>query len=523
MRRRQGFESAEISQDERRKSNEALGEQPWCTMGARGAAALRRTLDRHYRARRLALESLASLMGAKGGGTINLDFVNRYSDYFYIDDPCLCDALPRGARALGAGKVGTVSTVDVNDLPLVLKCVNNVAFQKYLSLRVSPYTAQARDAARQMNASNERNVFRSNGYLVHLHVNGDSFSNQTCIHLILNLLLGDNPGFVYQYDSFYCGKPNGTVTGCNIMEEADLKDLSAFLEQRVVDASLVSSIVSQVLATLFSLKTPDIGFVHADLKCRNVFVKRSADGGQDFKIADYDKSSMYFRGVRFHNTSPSARIISYNSFPVEIVNGVECYRLSSTATQWAAMAVSPGGYIQLQTMYNPYGFYMSYDVYTFMFSLLMEPSVWPYFRDMYRGVGQDDNWFGWRDLWFADDLDSVMGYIRTEQERYNAASTPDEAKKQLEKMRSLRNMNDAFALQGWKFKTNVMESYVYFTGSNRIPSVNAPTAPPVQKDIVVTRDQHVCINACDAGWCNTNRYKKRGFSGTYVYDWDYCQ
>ena len=65
---------------------------------------------------------------------------------------------------------------------------------------------------------------------------------------------------------------------------------------------MFTDIMNQLLPTLQLLKTKHFGFLHADLKARNIFVQIK-DKTPIYKLADFDKSSIYFRGIRFHNIS----------------------------------------------------------------------------------------------------------------------------------------------------------------------------------------------------------------------------
>lgn len=70
---------------------------------------------------------------------------------------------------------------------------------------------------------------------------------------------------------------------------------------------LFGEITSQLFTALSMLQHPKYAFVHGDLKTKNVFVKQ-VDPTEDpkgrkyiFKLADYDKSSITFNGIRFYN------------------------------------------------------------------------------------------------------------------------------------------------------------------------------------------------------------------------------
>lgn len=63
----------------------------------------------------------------------------------------------------------------------------------------------------------------------------------------------------------------------------------------------LNNMIKQILKPLSILQHPKYAFVHGDLKTKNIFVKKNADNRYTYKIADYDKSSINYNGIRFHN------------------------------------------------------------------------------------------------------------------------------------------------------------------------------------------------------------------------------
>ena len=64
-----------------------------------------------------------------------------------------------------------------------------------------------------------------------------------------------------------------------------------------------SNMIKQILMTMAILQHPKYAFVHGDLKTKNIFVAKSSGDIRNYvyKIADYDKSSINYNGIRFHN------------------------------------------------------------------------------------------------------------------------------------------------------------------------------------------------------------------------------
>ena len=74
-------------------------------------------------------------------------------------------------------------------------------------------------------------------------------------------------------------------------------------EDTQISGKLLLDITKQILEPLSILKCKKYGFVHGDLKCQNIFVKKGSTGAIIFKLADFDKSSIFWKGIRFHTTS----------------------------------------------------------------------------------------------------------------------------------------------------------------------------------------------------------------------------
>lgn len=101
---------------------------------------------------------------------------------------------------------------------------------------------------------------------------------------------------------------------------------------------LLGEIISQLFQPLSILQHPKYAFVHGDLKSKNVFVKHikpdedPTGKGRNFvfKIADYDKSSITYNGIRFYNEGMG---------PVKFMNehwGLGQYEIKEDAKAMAA-------------------------------------------------------------------------------------------------------------------------------------------------------------------------------------------
>ena len=534
----------------------------WCKRDTGIEQNLKEVLKNHYKKRTQALNLLMNPM---------LDFINKFYYYFNIDDDCLCDGLINESDAYNlvfkvikkgpAGKAG--QTYFMDDDRIIMKKILNVEHKKYLSLRIEK---QYIDEYGDLNISNNFNKFKiknTNEYR-NISVYSDNFTNQTIIHMILNIMLKNNPNYIYQHDAFFCGND-----GYNIMEYANGGDLSNYLtnlsRQRngVMNTELATNILVDVLTPLKILKHEKFGFNHSDLKCRNVFV-HIEDGQPIFKIADYDKSSIYWNGIRFYNNGVSLKA------DLEILKtyGIKYKLPNINLVKWL-----PGQYVpykldnkgfynlgagtlsyplQIYTMHTQYGFYLSYDVYTFMWSLMMEPIFYMYILRQYydkyeiydtnmvfnenERVVRDEIYEIWENLWdkevykgvktedeeriYGDDMinyDRVMSIIRVEHEKL------EDNKSHIDKMRSLSYMNSIFQLNGLRFRHNVDFVYNKLGLGNLKPDDELLGRNNIE--LKLSNKNKICLDECTVKnkKCTTNKYSSTGIWGTTrVFDWDDC-
>src|SRR4029079_1970224 len=119
---------------------------------------------------------------------------------------------------------------------------------------------------------------------------------------------------------------------------------------------LLDDITRQLLMPLAVLKKEQYGFIHGNLVADNILVNDQAQ--LRFKIANFENSSMYWHGVRFYN---SGNYKPKYMFPLK--DGF--YSINNGPVP-----------IDTYTVHNPQGFYSSYDIYTLLYSLMIEPNIW---------------------------------------------------------------------------------------------------------------------------------------------------
>ncbi len=202
---------------------------------------------------------------------------------------------------------------------------------------------------------------------VMLSVASDNFSNQTIMHMILQNILEPfgNNNFIKQYDALLCyntvteftesswyeflksntyyaanmignalNYKNASIDGLNFMEIANGGDLyghlfeiqkERFSKIRTTSdldkennfenlGKFLNTMIIQLLKPLSILQHPRYSFIHGDLKTKNVFVNNTSNGFV-YKIADYDKSSITYNGIRFYNEGNTAVKMVNKLFP----------------------------------------------------------------------------------------------------------------------------------------------------------------------------------------------------------------
>jgi hypothetical protein len=340
-----------------------------------------------------------------------LEFATNFKEYFEMNKKEICN-LATGKnklfyiKKLGGGKIGEVFTIsksnNKNNVLAILKSIKNVgARPNYLAVRINDYTVEQA----MMNPSLLENIFLNQDGLPKALsiISKDNFTNQTLMHIILNNILKNNPNYLYQFDAFWCNK-----VGYNITELCNQGDMHEYFEKNGVDSFGLFDSLKQITNALSILKSNEYSFVHADLKARNVFVTKE-DNKIIFKIADFDKSSITWKGFRFYNGTydyhnfiktfqtgiqvaqgyqsivgnlaglisgsakqaikaiPKSKGYITDPYPIFLnKNGKKVYKLTSTFIEKKTGVPA----IQMYTMHNPFGFYLSYDFYTLMISLL---------------------------------------------------------------------------------------------------------------------------------------------------------
>lgn len=538
----------EYTKKEIQEHNNNLGPPIWCTVNTDPLSVqinnnLNEIALQRYNVRQQAMTKLFNLFSVDGNNHINLDFINNFYSYFYIDEQCICSGLlglrpsnyifQTGRNPIGTGKVGSIYTMNYDNQRLILKSVSNVSVRRYIPLHYSVYN----QSFARMNPSIDENVFIMNtsqgtSQRVILYSGSDNFTNQTIQHLILNIILDTLPNYIYQYDAFFCSR-----NGYNIVEFASGGDLTDYLTniQRVT-TSIARNILRQILLPIKILKQNTYGFVHADLKAKNILVTYDNNRNPIFQIADYDKSSIFWNGVRFHNGIVTVanqtfsiynfinQIFSSSAYPLQNEEGILYYTLvpSIAYTSVFQLILSYISLEKLYTMYNPYGFYLSYDIYTLFISLMMEPPFYQYILSQQNIPNKDPIYISWYNLWFPDDFPRIMSLIDSEHTTLNSLRNDiSRMKIHQSTMRSITNIIKILHDGAYRLKYNV--DFIYDLLDVQIPP-NVKNIPPIDKPILrPSAGGRICTSPCVNGQCLTNLYSQTlPLYGTNVYNYDYC-
>jgi len=470
-------------------------------------------VKKRYRKREAALKNLLTL--GEGDESFNLDFIDNFDELFGIDEENVCKELSQNkseiftARGiLAKGKVGEATFIRAgSEVELIVKKIKNVKSSNNILIKAFPkkddILSSRWDNVRLMNPGIDANHwhirrdFQTSSKII--TISGDDFFNQTCIHLILNDIL-DSQGvenYIHQYDVFYC-KRGTKLDGYNITEFAKDGDLFDYLNRHEITDNLLMDILKQVFTPLNILKHPRNAFIHGDLKCKNVFA--SQNGKTVFKIADYDKSSIFWNGVRFYNR----RIDYFENFSESLVlkfavsietseDGIEFY---TTSLPKSASKLPMMKFLQ---MHNAFGSFLTLDYYTFIFSLVMHPKVYKF-----CSKNHNTKFFGlWKYIWIdREDTAKVSSFV-DEEHRQLSKLQGDKFDARLKEMQSITSILEFFQKSGLKFR--------YSLDFNDFFSLKSPDFP----DLSVERN--LKLDECKSGICNAGKHSK--FYGK-IYNWE---
>lgn len=332
----------------------------------------------------------------------------------------------------------------------------------------------------------------------------DDFTNQTLMHLILNLILKNNQHYIYQYDAFWC--QDG---GYNIIELANAGTMHDYFIKYGVDN--IINACKQIMSVLSLLKSDQYSFIHADLKAKNIFVN-VVNNVPTFKIADYDKSSITWHGYRFYNGT--------NDYGL-----AEKLGSGMIKDGWYQLWTVTGVSYQAYTMYSAYGYYLSYDVYTFFLSLLVLDDVWEWFTEWLSIVHPTKYVHDGTSIILDEDsgneLIEIFKLLFKHEELIYLISYLIDYPDIQKKFDSLSTINATIQYLQLHFLYNIDNVYRMFGVDP--PEIHHHTN---KVEVISSTSGRVCASKCDNGTCITPKYSKMttswGVPTKQVYDWDYC-
>jgi len=291
------------------------------------------------------------------------------------------------------------------------------------------------------------------------------------------------------------------------------------LEPHLIDDVFLIDMLEQILTPLISLKDPRWLFNHSDLKTRNVFVDMGSNGKPVYKLADFDKSSVFWNGVRFYNNThdyQTSVLLTEDDYKYrfDIPKVTEAGKAlvgifgGSTEAGDNLNLTIGNALIQMYTMHNPLPTFKTFDYYTFMYSLMLEEKIYDYVN-----IHRNSRFFKiFAQMWQEDQINVVM----------NALAIARRSNTLKEKVK-LSFIKKSFL----KYKLYLKKDCSFLEDDLEL---NIPNYPNPKKDgepLIETVDGHFCIGKCERNNknslktnCATNRYSKKG--GIFEYEWDVC-
>jgi hypothetical protein len=365
-----------------------------------------------------------------GYETINLEFFHHFESLFYKDSTCLCNLTVNDkygnnifykGKQLGSGKVGIAYIICFKEKDKSDNCLQVLKTMPHVKLN---YEMNSTAIMTHNNVNNHNKVIYKNGYDKHvLYFGSGAFINQTCIHMTLNnILKNTTPNYLYQYDAFFCGTKSKLNIDCNITDICYFGDLNSFinLENIVITNDFLKNMIKQLFTTLFRLKNVRNQFTHSDLKPKNVFVSGTIEN-PIYKLADFDKSSIFHNKIRFYNNTMEYNNIEpsisslLQKIDIDLLNFFVSderffhFKLNKNMDlgnynikENESALIICNLYLQKLSMHNVLPFVKSYDYYTFMFGILLEKKVNSFFKIEQNRINSYF-WNLWRAMWETDD------------------------------------------------------------------------------------------------------------------------
>ena len=401
------------------------------------------------------------------------------------------------------GDSRSINGIMSNSMVFLIKEYDKPMIKTYLSLNFTEYSLNFGT----MTPSATHNAWKTNKKKVLVSVGNPSVINNIIQHYILNELLGSHTAYLYQYDAFFFGQH-----AYSIVEKVNIGSLDHHLAtvNDITDNFLVS-LCRKIFRVLAILKREEHGFHHGNLVTENIKVHQAKDNTFEYKISNFQYSSVFYNGVRFHNneTKPTNSSV----FITSTRDGKEYYTLN---------LLDNDGMEQFVT--SAFVFYDSFDIYTLFYSLMLDPSVWTFVYKIYKRSSIASVFFEmWKTLWTDRDFDKIMLDLSSIHVKLSAFKNTTQYNNELDRVKAKRITQPEF-YKGKMFLKNV--NAVYEMLGLLPPNSNLDVMDTSeQRKLFLTANNKLCTDldgkkqGLRGEWCQTNIYSKL----SAVYDWDYCE
>ena len=264
--------------------------------------------------------------------------------------------------------------------------------------------------------------------------------------------------------------------------------------------------IRQLLPVLTYLKKPEIGFMHNDLKLKNVFVHKGDNKKVFYRLADFDKSAISWRCIRFYNNSKDyvSCSVPHRGMDPATLSGGTCSKVTRNTDLI-------GKTVMVSTMFNAEGYYLGYDLYTLVASMLFHPGVYSAFLTERGFMSSLINAMN-----IGDRSSQFMSVIRTYMEA-------DDRKTHGETLQSITAINGVLhknsitirndcdnimrELKVAPFKPSLLgESFYAVTSDKSIRPILSKTGKICLSTPYVEEGQRRCKTPAYRGWAGTYQY-----------------
>jgi len=459
----------------------------------------------------------------------------------------------------------------------VLKKISNVFLPEYIpvkcfkihSVSLCKTGAASLSQSGYMHIYYNKSLFLGKQYMISLAA--DNFSNQTLINLILSQIFLENniqPSLCVKQLCAYYQKTGNNFDGYSLMEFSHFDSIYTYIKAKKnivhvleknnlnstdrgaaaaeigeykINEFFILNILKDISTCLCILKQPKYGFVHADMKPGNIFLaidpnqknyeklinnfklkfpKTKYENNVNFEkyyrenidyfnmfynnsiklkaqIADFDKSSITYNNVRFFNDIRFKNIIDWRTLGKFLYSSVIGY------DQIKCKDSRDGGYYILnETSSDPiiisgtafhykFSVPLSYDIYVFIIGLVLIPGIFDIFMNS-KPLNEI-----WNSLWYPTYLHKINFKISKVRKDYYG-------------------INDIIAvLIDFPLKINISEFYKKAMGVSSL--INPLFPSKLDKNVIVSKNDHLCLTSCKKNVCKTPPYIKT-FFGTYSND-----